>query len=312
MFDLDIIEEDWKTNSFILSEEDIIEIFRSENVTLNKYEEEIAEYQRKTHVKTQLTAEERLLAAIFGDATIKEIEEHERKLKEKLQSENKYPKKRHLSKESQKKVVEGSLWMVFKETRKWYDFFNGKLSMEKIYYICLESLMNSVRYIVHCEKPVFCLYVLKSIERSITKYVARNSQISYREAWTKIHFTNGLLREDTKEMESLFSRDCYESKEKVTKPSEIFYRLRGKSYSIDYIKNISSDEFIKDYEKVLSNLDELEKRVMEISYDKDGYRGLTNFEIGQYLGIDEKRVSNTKKKAKKILRKNETITTYLP
>lgn len=81
MFDLDAIEEDWKNNSFILSEEDIIEIYRFEDVTLNKYNEEIAEYRRKTHVKTELTAEDRLLAAIFGDATIKEIEEREKKIK---------------------------------------------------------------------------------------------------------------------------------------------------------------------------------------------------------------------------------------
>lgn len=312
MFDLDAIEEDWKKNSFLLSEEDIIEIYQSENATLSKYNEEMEEYRRKTHVKTELTAEDRLLAVIFGDTTIKEIEERERKLREKLQSENKYPKKRHLGKDSQKKVIEGSLWIAFEESRKWHHFFHGKLSMEKIYYICLESLVSSVRYIVHCEKPVFCLYVLKSIERSITKYVAKSSQISYREAWMKIHFTNGLLREEPKEMESLFSRDCYENKEEVTKPSELFYRLRGESYPIDYIKNISSDEFMKDYEEVLSNLDELEKSVMEISYDKDGYRGLTNFEIGQYLGMNAKKVSNIRRKAAKVLRKNGRFATYLP
>ena len=45
MFDLDIIEEDWKNNSFSLSENEIIEIFRSEGATLRKYNEEIEEWR---------------------------------------------------------------------------------------------------------------------------------------------------------------------------------------------------------------------------------------------------------------------------
>ncbi len=34
MFNLDLIEQDWKNNSFRLSEEEIIEIYRSEGATL--------------------------------------------------------------------------------------------------------------------------------------------------------------------------------------------------------------------------------------------------------------------------------------
>lgn len=171
--------------------------------------------------------------------------------------------------------------------------------------------MSSVKYMVHCEKPVFSLYVLKSIDRSITKYVARSSHITYREAYEMIHGANGLLREDGEELELFFNRDYYENKEKVTKPSGIFYYLRNEPYSIDYIKNISSDKFMKDYEKALNDLDEMERSVMKISYDKEGYRGLTNSEIGQYLGIDKNKVSNIRRKAIKILRKNENLHTYL-
>ena len=91
MFDLDIIEKDWKENSYSLSEEEIIEIYRSENVTLSKYNEQIKEYFEKTRI----SGEERILAAIFGDD--KEIIERENDLRKKY----KFPTKKYLSKDSQ-------------------------------------------------------------------------------------------------------------------------------------------------------------------------------------------------------------------
>lgn len=95
MFDLDIIEKDWKENSYSLSEEEIIEIYRSENVTLSKYNEQIKEYFEKTRI----SGEERILAAIFGDD--KEIIERENDLRKKY----KFPTKKYLSKDSQKKLL---------------------------------------------------------------------------------------------------------------------------------------------------------------------------------------------------------------
>ena len=64
MFDLDAIEKDWLNNSFKLSEEEIIEIYRSENITLNKYYLELEEYRKNT--KVGMTAGERLLLEFFG------------------------------------------------------------------------------------------------------------------------------------------------------------------------------------------------------------------------------------------------------
>lgn len=305
MFDLDIIEEDWKNNSFRLSEEEIIEIYRSENITLSKYCEQIEEYKKNTHI--EMSSEERLLRAIFGND--KEIIERENELRKKY----KFPIKKYLSKELQKKVIEGSLHIVFDSTREWYKFFDGKLSMERIYYVCLEALMNSTKYMLHCEKPVFELYVLKSIERNIIKYVARWEHITYREAYEIINNyfadSNYVLEQHGKELE--FSLD-YDNKEELEKPSKIFYQLKDEFYDVDYIKNVSSDEFMYDYSQSLNSLDDIAKMVMQMSFDIEGNRGLTNAEIADYLGIDLNKVSNIRRRAIKTLRKDIKLNTYRP
>ena len=110
-----------------------------------------------------MPAEERLLLAIFGED--KEIIKREEELRAKYEC----PTKKRLSNELQKKVVEGSLDIVFEETRYWYKFFKEKIEIERLYYICLEALINSTKYMIHCEKPVFKLYVLKSIKRNVIK-----------------------------------------------------------------------------------------------------------------------------------------------
>ena len=38
MFDLDLIEDDWKKNSFQLTDEEVFEIYKSEGVTKKEYE----------------------------------------------------------------------------------------------------------------------------------------------------------------------------------------------------------------------------------------------------------------------------------
>lgn len=303
MFDLDMIEGDWLNNSFRLSEDEIIEIYRSENITLSKYNQQIEEYRKNTGI--EMSAEERLLRAIFGND--KEIIERENELRKKY----KFPIKKHLSEDLQKKVVEGSLHIVFDSTREWYKFFDGKLSMERIYYVCLEALMNSVKYMLHCEKPVFELYVLKSIERNIIKYVARWEHITYREAYEIInnYFVDRdyVLEQYGKELK--LSLD-YDDKEELEKPAKIFYRLKNDSYDVDYIKSISSDEFIKDYISSLDNLDDIARMVMQMSFDIEGNRGLTNAEIADYLGIESRKISNIRRKAIKTLRKDIKINRY--
>lgn len=175
------------------------------------------------------------------------------------------PKKKHLSENSRKKVIEGSLYIVFHSTREWYNFFEGKVSMEDIYYLCLGALINSVRYMVHCEKPVKDLKL----------------------------FSNG------------------KDKEVLEKPSQIFYRLKNQYYDVDYIRNISSDEFTRDYNLALKKLDEISRLVISMSFDIYGYRSLNNSEIADYLGIDSKRVSNIRRNAIKMLRKDKRLNMYI-
>ena len=303
MFDLDMIEADWLNNSFRLSEDEIIEIYRSENITLSKYKEQIEEYKKNTHI--EMSAEERLLRSIFGND--KEIIERENELRKKYE----FPIRKHLSEHLQKKVIEGSLHLVFNSTKYWYNFFDGKISMERIYYVCLEALMNSVKYMLHCEKPVFELYVLKSIERNIIKYVARWEHITYREAYEIFNnYFFGIdyvLEQHSKELE--LSLD-YDDKEELEKPAKIFYRLKNDSYDVDYIKNISSDEFMKDYINALDDLDDVERIVMQLSFDIEGNRGFTNAEIADYLGINSKKVSNIRKRAIKALQKDIRLNAY--
>lgn len=299
MFDLETIEKDWLNNSFKLSEEDVIKIYQSEGATLSKYEEELAEYKRNTHL--EISAEERLLRSIFGQD--KEIIESEKKLREQYV----FPEKRRLSKESQNKVIEGSLYLVFDSTKEWYKFFDGLISMEKIYYICLESLVNSVKYMLHCEKPVFELYVLKSIERNIIKYVAKWNKMTYREVY---QIVNSYYYNFNKKDERNNLLCNFEISEEVIKPSSIFYQLRNESYDVDYLKNISSSEFMEDYNKFLETLDETERMIMNLSFDFLGNPGLTNAEISDYLGIEKNKVENTRRKIMKKLRKDSKINTY--
>lgn len=309
MFNLDLIEQDWKNNSFRLSEEEIIEIFQSEDATLSKYDEEWCEYKKKINAgRPDFSAEERLLRAIFGE-DLEEIEQ-----RNKLIAETPKPHKKHLSKENQRKVIEGSLYLVFDETRWWFSFFEEKLSMEKIYYICLEALMNCTKYMLHCEKPVFGLYVSKSIESNIIKHLARYMHITYREVYEMIHYIYDVFEPSlfSKELDKYakFLLDC-EGNEEIEKPSKIYYRLKDETYDESYIENISSDEFMFDYKKALENLDDTAKTVMELSFDISGYRGLTSTEIADYLGIDVKKVSNIRKKAIKTLRKDAKLNSYL-
>lgn len=306
MFDLDMIERDWLNNSFRLTEKEIMEIYRSENITLNKYYEEIKEYKKNTHV--EMSAEDRLLRTIFGHD--KEIIERENELRKQYE----FPVKKRLSLDMQRKVVEGSLHMVFDSTRYWYDVFDGKISMEQIYYVCLEALMNSVKYMLHCEKPVFGLYVSTSIERNITKYIAKWEHITYKQAYEFIQqfiwrycFKKNVDKQYDIKTELLFE---YNNREEPEKPSKIFNHLKNEIYDVDYIKNISSDEFMKDYISSLDNLDDIARMVMQMSFDIEGNRGLTNAEIADYLGIESTKVSNIRKKAIKTLRKDIKLSTY--
>ena len=125
MFDLDLIEEDWKKNSFYLTDEEVFEIYKSEGVTKKEYEikrEEIINRYKK------ISPEERLLINIFGDEKArKELDEIDKECHEKLKAIS-----LRLSYSSQMKVVEGTLDVVFDSTRCWYEMLNKSIPMEEI------------------------------------------------------------------------------------------------------------------------------------------------------------------------------------
>lgn len=302
MFDLDIIEEDWKNNSFSLSENEIIEIFRSEGATLRKYNEEIEEWRKNTHVNT--AAYDRLWALMFHDDSIFKKEEE-------LRKKYPHPTKKHLSEESRKKVIEGCMNIVFDATRKWYDFFDKKISQERLYYVGLEALINCTKYVLHCEEPVFSEYVYKSIERNVIKNVANWEHLSYRDiyAYVKNHKDNCKYDDYGNEIKQLHFE--YETSEIPIKPSEILYIKRKDLYDVDYIKDISKEEFMRDYKKATKGLDDIEKAIISLSYDIDGYPGLTYNEIADYYDLDKKNVGNIKKKALRKLRKNARLNEYI-
>lgn len=298
MFDLDLLEKDWLDNSFRLTEEEIIEIYQKEGVTLKKYSEQQEEYRRKN--RTGLTAEEKLLQLFYGKN--EKIEEPSKEMEE--------PVRKYLNKDLQKKVIEGTLYIVFDSTREWYKFFDGKVSMERIYYVCLEALINSVKYMLHCEKPVFELYVIKSIERNIIKHIAKWEHITYRKAYEIIKGfidVDYLLENNDKKIDLEFN---YDNKEELEKPSKIYYRIKNESYNVDYTKNVSSNNFLKDYMEALQFLEEDEKMIMQLSFDKEGNLGLTNNEISDYLGIESNEIVSIRRKAIKTLRKNKTLNRY--
>lgn len=298
MFDLDLLEKEWLDNSFRLTEEEIIEIYQKEGVTLKKYSEQQEEYRRKN--RTGLTAEEKLLQLFYGKN--EKIEEPSKEMEE--------PVRKYLNKDLQKKVIEGTLYIVFDSTREWYKFFDGKVSMERIYYVCLEALINSVKYMLHCEKPVFELYVIKSIERNIIKHIAKWEHITYRKAYEIIKGfidVDYLLENNDKKIDLEFD---YDNKEELEKPSKIYYRIKNESYNVDYTKNVSSNNFLKDYMEALQFLEEDEKMIMQLSFDKEGNLGLTNNEISDYLGIEPNEIVSIRRKAIKTLRKNKTLNRY--
>ena len=312
MFDLDKIEEDWKICCHKLSEEEIIEIYKSEGVTKSMYNDGLDEYYHKTHIHYGMTPEEKLLKSIFGED--KEFLEKIKKEEDEASEKYEYlTVKKHLSNESQKKVVEGCLDIVFDETRYWYDLFDKKISEEKLYYVCSEGLINAVKYCLHCEKPVFKQYVLKCIETNIIKNVSKWEHISYKDAKKNISNIASKklkLEEENDKYIDIFNYD-YE-KEEVEKPSKIYYRLRNENYDENYIRNISSEEFMKDYyNNILSKLDNIEKMIMMMSFDTNGYKGLPQDIIGDYLGMNAKKVSNIKSRAIKKLKNDITLKKYL-
>lgn len=99
--------------------------------------------------------------------------------------------------------------------------------------------------------------------------------------------------------------------EEPQKPTRINFQKQKDIYEVDYIKDLSNAEFMKDYRHALANMDYTLEKVMAMSYDIDGNEGLSNNEISDYLGINSKQVSYIRKKALKKLSKDKNLIKYL-
>lgn len=294
MFDLDLIEKDWQENSFILNDIDVREIYKSEGIMLKDYNDKYKKYYEEYYSIKLVDPEERLLNTIFG--TYDEELEKKYEEQEKLRSSLEKPTKKYLSEENIKKVVEGTLYIVFESTRIWYDLLNKKVSLEVLYYLSLDGLISTTKYLLHPKKPLFKYYAERNIRRNILKYVARINHISYNEAYEM--FVSSNLDVETKE------------KEELLKPSKLFYQTKDILFIEEYDKIISSEQFMIEYNNIINSLDSLDKDVMHLVFDSYGNRCMSFKEIADYLGIEENRVSNIKRKVMRKLKRNIKICEY--
>ncbi len=199
--------------------------------------------------------------------------------------------------------------MVFNATREWYQFFNEKISQEKLYYVCLEALIKCVKYVIHCEDPVFELYVYKCIERNVIKNIAKWEHLSYRDVYTYVHNIDSKYDVYGNEVKELNFR--YDDRKIPESPATISYIKRNDQYIEDYIKDVSSKQFMYDYRNALDKLSEIERTVMQLSCDINGFRGLTYNEISEYLGLSKNDIANAKRRAIGKLRNNNKLNKYI-
>lgn len=306
MFDLDAIEKDWKENSFCLTDKEIRQIYISEGVTNKAYGQTCYKFYNE-RPQSKYTLDEKLIIHLFGSSEEREKLEEDRQqtntaVDEYLKNE---PKRPYLSHESQMKVVEGSMDIVFKLVRSWHKEYN-KLSLEDLYDVALDGLFAAAKYCLHyATADRFRGYARRFIYIQVIKYIAKKEGISYRNAYCIDMHEFEDWQEHSEENKRLYSirEFSYDyAKETPYKPSAIYNMTKDNSYDVDYIKDISSEEFMNTYNKAISELDDTDKKIMGLVYDKDGESILTHDEVADILGIEVNKVINTKRKVKNRLR----------
>lgn len=313
MFDLDAIEKDWKDNSFCFSDEEIRKIYIEEGVTIDAYYAAVEECEKnKPKFEGKVDTSQRILWNLFGD-TEKEKEyrrkaqEYEKILKEYYAKND--PKKPRLSMESQKKVVEGSMDIVFFLTRSWYERLNRVISLEELYYLSLDTLLNAAKYCVHYDtKNCFRSYVKTCMDKNIIKFLAKKEHISYRNAYCI--FSDTMHWPENKKLYKVKKFSFDYDKEIPYKPSSIYEMTKDEYEEPDYTREVSSEEFMEDYNEALSELDPIDAKVIGLSYDKEGQNILTTKEISEITGIEPKDITNAKRRVKKRLNSDPRFDKY--
>ena len=317
MFDLDAIEKDWLDNSFCLTDEEIRKIYIAEGVSKKAYANSIDEWEKnKPKFKEKVDSDIVLLWRVFDETEkleryYKKVGKHQRLSKEYY--DKSYPKRPYLSHESQIKVVEGSMDIVFKTVRDWSTYYE-KFPIEDLYYAALEGLFAATKYCLHYDtKNSFRAYAKSYIYIQLIKCIARKEHISYRNAYCI--YSSGFEgnSEHAKENRAKYTVQEFSfdyDKEEPYKPSSIHYMRKDIPYDIDYTKELSSEEFMKDYFEALDDLSEDEAKIMRLSYDINGNPGLTYSEISDFYGYEKSKVNTLKRSARKKLRLDERISKY--
>lgn len=304
-FDLDIIEEDWKTNCTCLSDKEILEIYKQEDVTTGVYYKELNELRESL---PNVSGDDRILAAIFNrQEELERIRKMDQENWEKIEA--KMRDRRYLSADSQKRVVEGTMDVVFHATRSWHKAFEGHVPMEEIYYVCVRALLNATKYCLHYStKKCFRAYVRESIRRAITKFMAQREHISYRNAYYIIYELYTIYGFNP-EYNDFFEYEYYNAMQ-VESPSAIYERIRHLTYEEDYVGIIDSSLFMQEYSSELARMKPGWERVMRLLYDAEGHRIRTIKEVSEILGKPPETIEKVKRKAIGILRENKKLNMF--
>ena len=188
------------------------------------------------------------------------------------------------------------MYLVFGETRYWDEVTGHVFDIEELYYICLYTLINSAKYCCHCRKPVFSMLVDKNIRTNMYGLIGRRMHLTYREIYQKINDWE-LEHIPTDENDhQLYNIPEKPFKEIPTDPKEMFLMTKDTPTDDEYQKE--SKMFMEAYYQEVGKLDGLERSIMSMSYDNNGYLGLTEYEISRELIINDSQVSYLKNKAK--------------
>ena len=168
---------------------------------------------------------------------------------------------------------------------------------------------------LHTELYSFRSTIKRSIEKNIIKHFAKQESIPYKKAIEIIEYLKD--NQNNKDFNSKYYFNSLnlllngEDNEKLEKPSKIYERIKNIDYDEDFIKKVSSNEFMSDYHLALEKLDGTSRLVMQLSFDKDGNAGLTDSEIEDYLGINQQKILYIRKKAIKALKQDEKLNSYI-
>ena len=329
MFDLKKREREWEKTCTRLSNEEILRIYQEEGVTTAEREisEMLSHYDRPT-------GEERLLAMLFNGPKEEKIQKQDQEIEQKKAEIR--SRKRQLSDESKHKIIEGCMDLVFDETQDWYNFFNGDISMERIYYACLETLLKCVKYCVHYDtKACFRNYVIISINNNMIDRIASWEHMkrrNAREIIEKLRWTEEgketrkvMTKEECEELGIDFHIELYTSGQyrdqfeygyddiylehmQLEKPSDIQRRLISE---VDYVEMAVSNMFMADYNDFLrDNLTTVEEIVMRLLYDKDGRKKYTISELALQLKTTPEKIRTIKRSAISKIRNDKKLNMY--